>query len=347
MNNLPRKACSILVASITYCGGASAAEVAIDIEVVMAPGVAITAPQEWAERLGKLGLDRVQIRSARGEEQPATKMNDTGTRVEVLAVLTEGDVLVLPQRKFRVSQLRELREYFANLPEQIIEEGIVRGPFRLTEQEFRTVLAELAKTLGISTTGKSTRDLLAHCGTQFRLPIQQSPAADEILRAGKPLAVELEKFAAGTALAIALRREGLTLRPAHIPGGLQLVVEQYERGQEVWPVGWKAEETPRQLAPKLYEPLSIEIEGYTLATALTALAPRLTVPVVMDEWVLGELDIDPAKVPVKLPAKKRFLKSALDGMFSQARLACELRIDDAGMPFLWGTQYGPDSRPAQ
>ncbi|MDZ4658712.1 MAG: hypothetical protein SH868_14145 [Bythopirellula sp.] len=101
------------------------------------------------------------------------------------------------------------------------------------------------------------------------------------------------------------------------------------------------------MAPKLYEPLSIEIEGYTLATALTALAPRLTVPVVMDEWVLAKLDIDPAKIKVKLPAKKRFLKSALDGMFSQARLACELRIDDAGMPFLWGTQYGPDSRPAQ
>jgi hypothetical protein len=347
MNNLASKACYVLAAITLFCGATWAAEVAIDMEVVMAPGVPITAPQEWAERLGKLGLDRVQIRSARGEEKPSTKLNDTGTRVAVLAVLTKGNELVLPQRKFRVSQLSELKAYFANLPEQIVEAGIVRGPFRLTEQEFHAVMADLGKPLGTSTTGKTTRDLLAHCGTKFRMPIEQSPPADEILRTAQPLTVELEKFAAGTALAIALRREGLTLRPAHRPGGLKLVVEPYERGQEVWTVGWKAEETPRQLAPKLYEPLTIEIEGYTLATALTALAPRLTVPVVMDEWVLAELDIDPADIQVKLPAKKRFLKSAVDGMFSQARLACELRIDDGGMPFLWGTQYGPDSRPAQ
>lgn len=313
----------------------------------MAKGVPITAPQEWAERLGKLGLDRVQIRSARGEEKPSTKLNESGTRVEVLAVLTSGDELVLPQRKFRVSQLAELREYFANLPEQIVEEGIVRGPFGLTESEFHAVMADLGKPLGASTAGKTNGALLGYCGTKFQLPIRKSPAVHEILRTAPLLTVELEDFAAGTALAIALRREGLTLRPHNVPGDLHLVVEQYQRGQEVWPVGWKAEETPRQLAPKLYEPLSIEIEGYTLATALTALAPRLTVPVVLDEWVLTELDIDPTKIKVKLPAKKRFLKSALDGMFSQARLACELRIDDAGMPFLWGTQYGPDSRPAQ
>ncbi len=347
MNHLARNACSILLASLTYCGAAAAAEVAIDIEVVTAPGVAITAPQEWAARLGKLGLDRVQIRSARGEEKPATKMNDAGTRVEVLAVLTKGDVLVLPQRKFRVSQLGELREYFETLPEQITEEGIVRGPFRLTEQEFYTVMADMAKPLASFTKGITSHEMLAHCAKKFGLRIEWTASAYPLLQSGKPIVVELNGFASGTALAIALRRDGLTLRPKHVPGGLQLVIEPYKRGKEVWPVGWKVDKTPRQLAPKLYESLSIEIEGYTLATALNALAPRLTVPVVMDEWILDELNIDPAKVPVKLPAKKRFFKSALDGLFSQARLACELRIDDAGMPFLWGTQYGPDSRPAQ
>ncbi|MDZ4658711.1 MAG: hypothetical protein SH868_14140 [Bythopirellula sp.] len=232
--NLPaRKACYVLTAITLFCGDSSAAEVAIDIEVVMAPGVPITAPQEWAERLGKLGLDHVQIRSARGEEKPSTKLNDTGTRVEVLAVLTSGDELVLPQRKFRVSQLAELREYFANLPEQIVEEGIVRGPFRLTEQEFHTVMADLGKPLGTSTAGKTTGALLAYCGTKFHLPIRKSIIAEKILAAAPLLKVELEKFASGTALAIALRREGLTLRPQNIPGDFHLIVEPYERGQSV------------------------------------------------------------------------------------------------------------------
>ena len=158
---------------------------------------------------------------------------------------------------------------------------------------------------------------------------------------------ELEKFAAGTALAIALRRDELTLRPVHVGSGLELVVLPYVRGEEAWPLGWKAEETPRQLVPKLYESLTIEIDGFTLDTALTALEPRLTLPVVMDEWVLDELKINPEKIPVKLPTKKTFLKSAVDRLLAQARLAGEVRIDDAGMAFLWVTQFGADSRPAK
>jgi hypothetical protein len=59
------------------------------------------------------------------------------------------------------------------------------------------------------------------------------------------------------------------------------------------------------------------------------------------------LDINPNKIPVKLPAKKTFLKNAVDKLLSQARLASEIRIDEAGTAFLWVTQYGPDSRPAQ
>ncbi len=347
MKRLLIKTCLLVAFGSFVSDSLFAAEMAIEIEVALAPGVPITAPQVWAERLGKLGLDRVQIRSARGEEQPSTEMNDSGTRITVIAVLTRGDVLVVPQRKFRAGQIAELREYFANLQGQIAEEGIERGLFRLTQEEFNTVLVDMSRPLGISTKGEATRDLLTHCSTQFRLPIKQEASAAALLRSAKPLECELETLAAGTALAVALRREGLTIRPEHIPGGLQLVVAPYVRGEEAWPTGWKAKESPRQLAPKLFEALTIEIDGYTLASALTALEPRLTVPVVMDEWVLAEQKIRPNEIQVKLAPKKTFLKNAVDKLLSQARLASELRIDDRGSPFLWVTQYGPDSRPAQ
>jgi hypothetical protein len=346
MKDLAKKVLCV-VATAVLCSTLSAVEVAIDIEVAMVPGVPITAPQEWAERLGKLGLAHVQIRSARGDEKPSTTMNEQGTRVSVIAVLTKADELIVPQRKFRVSQLSELREYFENLPTQIAEEGIVRGPFRLTEREFHTVMADLAKPIVITTAGKTTGDLVAHCRSKFRLPIKVTPPAKLMLQGGKPLPMEMETLAAGTALAIALRRDNLAMWPEHIPGGLQLVIEPYERDKETWPIGWKVEGSPRQLVPTLYEPLTIEIDGYTLTTALEALAPRLTVPVIMDDYMLTKLEIDPAKVQVKVPAKKTYLKGAIDRIFSQAHLACELRTDDRGTPFLWGTQFGPDSRPAK
>lgn len=333
---------SFLILSST----AFAAEVAIDIEVAIAPGVVITAPQEWADRLGKLGLDRVQIRSARGEEKPSTEFNEEKTRLHVVAVL-KGDVLVTAERAFRSSQIAELKAHFAKLPERIIEAGIERGQMGLTEPEFHTVLADLGKPLGMSTTGQTLNDMLAHCAENFRLAIRQEAGTELQVRTAKPMTIELKDIAAGTALAIALRREELTMRPVHVDNGLELVVERYERDREVWPTGWKAKESPRQLAPKLFESLNFEIDGYTLTKALDALAPRLTVAVIIDEWVLARESIQPEKIQVKVPAKKTFLMNAVGKMLSQARLVGELRIDDAGTPFLWVTQYGPDSRPAE
>jgi hypothetical protein len=325
---------------------ACAAETVVDLEIAIMPGAPITAPQEWAKRLGDMGIERVQIRSMHGEEKPTTKMNDDGTRVDVLAVLTGRDELIFADRRFRVGQTSDLRTYIETLPEQIVEAGIVRGPFRLTKQEFNTVMTELGKPLRGSTLGKTSRDLLDEAKDIVRLPIEEHPAAVALLQTGKPLAAELNKLSTGTALVIALRNDGLTLRPVHIPGGLQLLVEPYQRSREVWPAGWKAEQSPRLVAPKLFESLNIEVEGYTLAKALTALEPRLGLPVVMDEWVLTQQEIAPDKISVKLPAKKTFLKNAVDKLLSQARLASEIRIDDAGTAFLWVTQYGPDSRPA-
>lgn len=339
----------LIIAAVILCSGtlAGAAEPIVALEIAMMPGAPITAPQEWAKRLGKLGLSRVQIRSMHGEEKPVTEMNDEGTRLDVLAVLTRQGELVFADRKFRAQQSSDLAEYLKNLPAQVVEAGIVRGPFQLTEQEFQHVMNELAKPLTGSTVGSTTRDLLAEAATKIRLPMETTTAAEARLRNGGPLTVELDKLSLGTALAIALRGDGLAMRPQHVGQGLQLVIEPYERDREVWPTGWQAQQTPRQFVPQLFESLSIEVEGYTLASALEALAPRLGVPAVMDHWTLEQLAIEPAKIPVKLPAKKTFLKNAVDKLASQARLACEIRIDEAGNAFLWFTQFGPDSRPAR
>lgn len=335
-----------LILSLLLANYASA-EVAIDVEVAMLPGVPITAPQEWAERLGKLGLARVQIRSARGKEKPEATLNETGIRVMVLAVLTPRDELIVPKHRFRAGDVAKLRDYFEGLPRELAEARIARGPFRLTEEEFDKVFVDLAKPLGMSTKGKNAATVLAHCERVFQLPVERAVNAELLLATAPPLSLELAGFSAGTALAIALRSAGFTFRPVNEPAGqLHLEVAPYQRGAEAWPTGWEMEESPRTLAPQIYEAVNIEIEGYTLATALAALGPRLQVAIVMDEWILERLEIDPAKIQVKLPRKKTTLKSAVDGMLSQARLAGELRVDDSGALFLWVTQYGPDSRPA-
>jgi len=127
---------------------------------------------------------------------------------------------------------------------------------------------------------------------------------------------------------------------------LRLSIERYDSKRESWPVGWKPAVSSRQSAPQLFELRNIEINGFTLAQALTALQPALKMPVIMDDWVLQQRQIDPSKIEVSLPKKRTFLKSAIGKLLSQGRLAEEVRVDEQGQPFLWVTQFGKNSRPA-
>lgn len=350
MNLLSRMlpAASLIVGLLASAALAANEDVTIDIQVAMRPGVPITAPQVWARRLGKLGLDRVQIRSMRGDEKPSAEINEEKNRVKVVAILSPRDELFLPDHRFRAHDLRALQKYFEELPHTLIEAGIERGLFGLTKEDFNLVLLQLEQPLGMKTAGRTAAEVLAHCEARLRLKFEQHDVARANLRIRKPLAAELEKLSMGTALAIALREAEVTIRPAEVAGSRpKFVVEPYLRDANVWPTGWDAEASPRQLAPKLFEQLNIEIAGFTLGKTIEALEPRMAVPVVYDYWTLERLKIEPAKIPVKLPKRKTYLKGAVDRLLSQARLLGEIRIDERGKAFLWITQYGPDSRPAR
>jgi len=317
----------------------------IEIEVAIAPGVPITAPQTWAKLLGKMGLDRVQLRSAQTDDRP--QITATDSRIQVLAILSRRNELVLPKRKFKSHNLTALRKYFADLPINVAEGDDPHGRFGLTEKQFRAVYDDLSNLVDFPTTGMTTASLLLRQEKKFATSVVHDPVSETLL-INSPLTVELRGKAAGTALALALRQEGLALKPEKPRGKpLQLRVIRYSRAVETWPVGWKSEAVARQLAPKMFEFLNIEIDGYSLTQALDALAPRLGVPVVIDEWILKRKEIEPDRVQVKLKRGKTYLKKAVDRILSQARLTGEMRVDELGQPFYWVTQFGEESLRAE
>jgi len=311
----------------------------------MRSGVPITAPQEWAKLLGKMGLDRVQLRSERSGDRP--QITATGARIRVLAILSRENELILPQRRFKSHNLSALRKYFADLPLDIAEGDDPRGRFDLADQQFRVVYDDLSQLVDFSTLGITRSSLLLRLEKKFATPVERSRVAKSLLNK-TPLTVELRGKAAGTALALALRQEGLAMQPEKPRGKpLRIRVIRYDRAVETWPVGWKSEAVPRQLAPKMFEFLNLEISGYSLTRALEALAPRLGVPVIMDEWILKQRKIEPDNVQVKLKRGKTYLKKAVDRILNQARLTGEMRVDELGQPFYWVTQFGADSLRAE
>lgn len=330
--------------SLTLIGltrSAAHAALPIDLEVATEPGVPLAAPQEWARRLGRMDLGTVRLRGARGGERPRVEKKSGSSRYHVLAILTGRNELLLPGQRFRVGDQARLAKYFQQLPEQTEYTSVERGRFGLTKAQFEQVYAELSQPVGFSTIGKKPIDLLRLAEQKVATPIQQTGS---LSRDSTPLIAELRELSLGTALAYALRCEGLMLVPEQLPGeSLRISVEPYNSKVDSWPIGWKPAISSRRSAPQLYEKRNIEIKGFTLAQALTALQPALQVPVVIDSWTLARQQIDPATEQVELPKKRTFLKSALGKLLSQARLAHELRVDEQDQAFLWITRFGKDS----
>ena len=316
----------------------------IDLEIATEPGTPISAPQEWVRLIGRMNLGSVRLRGIRSGDRPKLEERKLGksTRYHLLAILNRKNELVLPERRFRVRDRRALQKYFEQLPAQAAYHAEERGRFGLTEKQFRQVFGELSQPVGFSTAGKLAGEIAARLEKTLTVTVLRSRKAG--VQNEKPLTVELQNMSTGTVLAYVLRCEGLMLVPEQLPGEpLRLRIASYDSQQESWPLGWKPAVSSRQSAPQLYKIRSIEINGFTLAQALTALQPALKVPVILDDWILQQRQIDPSKIQVSHPKKRTFLKSVIGRLLSQARLAEEVRVDELEQPFLWVTRFGKDS----
>ena len=114
-------------------------------------------------------------------------------------------------------------------------------------------------------------------------------------------------------------------------------------GREAWPIGWKAEEPGAEAGARdVYKLINVEIDETPVAEAVErACASGCKIPLLWDHNALALHGIDPAKIEVKLPAKKLTYSLILQRVLSQAKLRRELRVDEAGKPFLWITTIKP------
>ncbi len=326
---------------------------ALSIEIASQAAPQSTAPQKWLQLLAKLGETNVRIRGAKAGDRPRLESRAVpGHRerpkhavvgddrahftahftVKLHAILTRRNELILPQGRFTLRDQPKLAAYLKRLRTEG-PEGITaaRGKFGLTEKQFTALFAFLTPPLGKHPAGATLRQLLpdsVQCDVAGTLQTEAEGHA------------EVESLSLGTALAVMLRQEGLALRaikPIGQPVELH-VVRALSQG-DTWPVGYKPEQTPSETFPQLFEKINVEVTGYSLQEALDAIGQQLPgLPLVWDRFVLRRDAIDPASIQVRLPSTRTYYKRILDRLLFQARLKGELRIDEAGQPFLWITR---------
>lgn len=326
--------------------GTACAALPIELEVAAEGDAPFGAIQEWNKVLATMDLARVRLRGANGSDEPKVDVQVLSGQKHytVVGLLNRNDELVLPGGRFGQGDRTQLKRYFEELPKRQSDAGKEDVRFGLTQEQFARVFDELSKPVEIPTLDGSPHELLAALTKDVPFPVEGDIAMKAHLRDAAPFRAQMKGLSVGTTLAAMLRGAGLQFAPdtlGHEP--LTLRVVPLDPAVESWPVGWAPPRGPRLTAPAMYEFRNIEISNFTLAAALDALQPFMKAPIVIDQHVVAARGIDLAKVQVKYPRQKTYVRRAVDFVLSQGRLAGDLREDEAGTPFYWATQFGKDS----
>ncbi len=311
----------------------------VELELITEPGLPVNGAQRWLAALKDVPFNSVRIRSAKpGDQVEVRQRGGDGSRsYQVIGLLSERNTLVLPGGEFRMGDTAGLSGWLA----KIREGGETRlneteGPFGLTPTQLVKVHDALRAPVAFSTEGQPSYDVLKRIAGGLSLSFLADAEARQLMAGPETVAEELQGLSAGTALAAVFRPLGLVMTPQkQADGAIKLGIADVRRATESWPVGWPSQKSPRETAPQLLEFLNVEIENTPLASALTAIRTRLDLPLLLDHNSLARHQIDPAQTNVSLPAGRTYYQGALDRLLNQAQLKSELRVDEAGKPFLW------------
>ena len=311
----------------------------VSLEVVTEAGFSQESIREWLPMLEKCGFSSVRVRGGQGGDGAALKTNGSGANLsyEVTGVLTGDNRLRLPNGNFTVGSSSGIKKWLEKL-QAGGEEGlnVKAGAFGLVPKELVAVHEDLAKKLTFTTAGKTTKEVVQGIAGIVDLKLTVDPAVRGQFGDEK-VADELIGMSAGTALAAAIRPLGLVMTPSKVGTEVQLRVVDSRAATQVWPVGWPSKGNPKETLPDFFKFLNVEISEAPLSESLEAIRGRLNVPMIIDQNNLAKQQIDLTTAKASLPKVNTYYKSILEKLLFQAKLKCELRVDEADRPFLWIT----------
>ena len=124
-------------------------------------------------------------------------------------------------------------------------------------------------------------------------------------------------------------------------GRLECLLVKAKPNTEAWPIGWEPEEHRSKLVPGLFEFINVNVRGVAVTQVLDTVTQRLEVPALIDYNALARHGFEPEKALVNHPERRTSFTLLLRRTLYQAGLKSEVRVDEAGKPFLWVTTVKP------
>lgn len=318
----------------------ASAEHRVTLEVITEKGISITALQAWSKLLQDKGADSVQVRGGHdGEKVEIEELGSGRTKsFKVKAILSTNETLHMPDgKRFTKRNIGDLPAWF-NRIKVGGEEELKRAPGKdgMTAPEREDLRSKLAKKIDFDTKGEPLADVLGRIRETTGLEFRASPSI--IARAQNLAAMDdVKGLSCGTAMAILLRPHSMVMVPKREVGGaVRLHVFPLGGQDDAWPIGHQPQENAGQTCPVLFQFIDVEIHRKPLEEVLAAILPRLKTPLYRDHYKI-EKDKLNLNVDVRFPKDKTFYKKILDHVLYQAMLTLELKVDEAGTPFLWVT----------
>jgi hypothetical protein len=315
------------------------AESRVELELVAEEGFPMQFAHQWMAELKNLGFSNLRVRSAKPSDRVEVRQrgSEDSPSYQVTGLLTTKKTLILPEGEFRLGDTAGISKWLGKLREggeRRLQE--TESAFGLTPTQLVSVHKALSVPVTFSTKGQRAFDVLKQIASGLSLSFLTDPAAREVMTGEHAVVDELQGLTAGTVMVAVLRPLGLVLVPQkQADATIKLWITDVRSARESWPVGWPSEKPPREAAPQLFNFLNVEIQDQKLAGTLEIVGKRLEMPLLFDHNSLARQRIDPAQLAVSLPAERMYYLRIIDRLLNQAQLKSELRVDEAGTPFLW------------
>lgn len=328
--------------SILLIATTAAAAGRVELDVRLEPGVPAADLQRWSAMLGEAGFDAVRLGGGSATTGPTVESipGASGTSYKVSALLTKGNQLLVPGGRYGVGDKAAVAAWVAKLRSEgpPLRPGEKRPPFGLSVEMLDAVKRDLGRTADFSTKDRTPVEVVNDLANRLTHQVSADAAVAAELGRGEKVPGELKGLACGTVAAAVLRREGLSLVPKPTAGGgAEYTIVRAAKNQDVWPVGWEPERPLMEILPEYFTLRNVKIDAIPASQLLQVIAERLKLPMLFDEQALVLKKLDPSKAMVNLPEGQLAYGTVLDRAMYQASLKHEVRLDDAGRPFLWIT----------
>ena len=324
------------LAMASWCPGSSPAS--IRLEVFTEAGAPLTAAQDWMEVLSQAGFSRIRMHQAQRQDTISVSRDKSAEPPVYLVtgMITRRNQLRLPNGSFSLKDQQGLQEWMERLRQEgDTDPSQAPAAFGLTASELIRLHDDLASPLTYSTRGQSTVRVLNAIRRQIDYPLHLAPAGQRGYAADTPVADELSGVSVGTVLSATLRPLGLVWYPKSVQGRLELVVTDVRDVKESWPVGWPSEQKRSKVLPSLMTQLNVKIKNQPLDKVLQIISSRMKTPILLDHHALARHRIDAETVQVSVPEGRTVYGRILDQILTQCMLKSEVRLDEAGRPFVW------------